>query len=68
MFYGAESFNQNIGNWDVSNVEYMNQMFFEAKSFNQNIDSWDISNVEEMDDMFIDSPLENNPPEWCWEY
>ena len=46
----------------------MNQMFFEAKSFNQNIDSWDISNVEEMDDMFIDSPLENNPPEWCWEY
>ena len=43
-----ESFNQDIGNWDVSNVTDMNSMFYRAKSFNQDIGNWDVSKVTEM--------------------
>ena len=35
MFNGATSFNQNIGNWNTSNVQNMFGMFAEATSFNQ---------------------------------
>ena len=38
MFYGAESFNQPLNNWDVSNVRDMRFMFCYANSFNQNIE------------------------------
>ena len=43
------NFNQNIGNWDVSNVETMSEMFCCATNFNQNISNWDVSKVTEMD-------------------
>ena len=41
-------FNENISNWDVSNVISMRKMFHGASSFNQNISSWDVSNVTDM--------------------
>ena len=52
MFSAAENFNQNISNWDVSNVINMNQMFFNADSFNQDISMWDVSNVDSMEHIF----------------
>jgi MoxR-like ATPase len=42
MFEHAESFNQPIGDWDVSNVKDMTCMFDSAKSFNQDLSSWQL--------------------------
>jgi len=50
--YSAISFNQDIGNWDVSNVLNMSYMFFNTDFFNANISDWDISSVQYIDNMF----------------
>ena len=43
MFHGALSFNQDISNWDVSNVtRYECICLANAKNFNQDISSWDV--------------------------
>ena len=55
MFQGVDSFNQPIGNWDVSNVKSFSGMFSRAKSFNQPIGNWDVSNVADMSEMFENS-------------
>ncbi len=49
----TSSFNQDISNWDVSNVNDMSSMFFDAISFNQDIGNWDVSNVNNMGAMFF---------------
>ena len=61
MFSGATSFNQPIGNWNVSNVTLMNKMFSGATSFNQPISDWDVSNVTEMWGMFARATSFNQP-------
>jgi len=52
MFSLANSFNGNVGVWDVSNVTNMSSMFGSATSFNQDLESWDVSNVTNMGNMF----------------
>jgi surface protein len=63
MFYG-KSFNQAIGNWDVSNVTDMWAMF-DASSFNQPIGNWDVGKVTNMRGMFLSATFFNQPlGEW----
>ena len=48
MFNGSLSFNQDLGKWDVSNVETMKGMFSNDTSFNKYIGKWDVNNVTDM--------------------
>ena len=51
LFYNTD-FNQDIGNWDTSNIYDWTGMFYRASLFNQNISSWDTSNASDMSGMF----------------
>ena len=51
MFRQVTSFNQDISNWDVSNVTNMNSMFYDASSFNQTL-SWTIPDGTDTTNMF----------------
>ena len=50
--FNYSDFNGDISEWDVSNVEDMNNMFFANKEFNQPLNDWDVSNVKSMRSMF----------------
>ena len=65
MFNGSQ-FNQNIGNWDVSNVTNMTYMFYQTYAFNQDIGNWDVSNVTDMTIMFQKAYAFNQDlTQWC---
>ena len=55
MFSGCENFNQDINNWDVSNVTNMYTMFKGAANFNQPLDKWNTSNLTGLADIFCDA-------------
>ena len=69
MFYENSTFNQPIGNWDVSNVTNMAYMFRDnsptGSTFNQPIGNWDVSNVTDMKFMFDNSTF--NQPIGNWD-
>lgn len=52
VFGCATSFNDDIGNWDTSNVNDLSQTFHIASKFNQDIGKWDTSNVRRLDSTF----------------
>jgi len=51
MFYFAD-FNQDISNWDTSQVTNMAAMFSYVYNFNQDISNWNTSQVTNMGSMF----------------
>eukprot|EP00971_Amphidinium_carterae_P323538 6429456-Amphidinium_carterae.1 len=65
MFYGASSFNQNIGNWSTGSVADMSYMFAHTWRFNQEVGNWDTSHVENMSHMFSFA-VEFNKNISCW--
>ena len=59
------NFNDDLGNWDMSNVQTTNSMFAGCLSFNNGgsslIDTWSTTNVLNMVSMFSNCPLFNQP-------
>ena len=65
MFHGATAFNQDIGDWDVSQVEFMIGIFEGASSFNQDISDWDVGNVLSMERAFFEaSSFDQDLSDW----
>ena len=58
MFYKCSKFNQDISNWNVSNVKNMYGMFYMCDKFNKDISNWDVSNVKHRGGMFENCPIE----------
>ena len=48
LFYGKQSFNDDLGAWDVARVTNMRRMFSNARAFNSDLSSWDVSSVTTM--------------------
>ena len=49
------NFNEDLNNWDVSNVVSMKNMFNGCLKFNKPINKWNVSNVENMAYMFYNT-------------
>lgn len=52
MFEGAAGFNQDISDWNTSNVKTMRGMFSGAGKITADLSAWDISKVKNMQYMF----------------
>jgi surface protein len=65
MFQNDTSFNQNVGNWNVSNVTTMSSMFQNASMFNNggfdSIKSWKAPNCTNFSSMFNGASRFNQP-------
>lgn len=53
LFFECEAItNENLNNWDTSNVVDMSCMFYGAINFNGNVGGWNVQNVRNMYSMF----------------
>ena len=57
MFNSAESFNQPVGNWDVSSLESMVGAFNYANSFNQSLEGWNLKSLKHSNSSSYDIAL-----------
>jgi hypothetical protein len=57
MFQDATSFNQPLGDWDVSGVSRMDYLFEGASNFNQDLGSWNLASVTTLEDAFSGSAI-----------
>ena len=72
-FFGASSYNRDLSNWDVGNVQDFEFMFTDASSFNQDLCEWStIFNYTKTTDMFLgsncafqESPVEVDGGPFC---
>ena len=61
MFRGADSFNGDLSNWNVSKVTDMNRMFSGADAFDGDISSWSVSKVTDMESCSAAPPTSTSP-------
>ena len=59
MFAYNTAFNQDLSNWDVSNVTDM-QVMFANSTFNRDLSNWCVQNVSSYD--HFSSAMSNPPP------
>jgi surface protein len=52
---GFDEFNDDISNWNVSNVRDFSRMFGDARLFNQNLSKWNTKRATNMSFMFIEA-------------
>ncbi|MEP5167929.1 BspA family leucine-rich repeat surface protein, partial [Shimia thalassica] len=57
MFRNTTNFNQDISQWDVSNVTSMSSMFWRAEAFDQDLGDWDISSLVSANHMLSNSGM-----------
>lgn len=67
MFRNAVSFNQDISNWNIHNIDTCSLIFRDATSFNQDLNNWDMSNVRWSERMF-DGAAAFNIPLTKWQF
>eukprot|EP01042_Synura_sphagnicola_P007679 gene7679-biopygen8047 len=63
LFYGQQSFNDDISGWDVTKVTTLSHTFYDARAFNQAIGTWNTSNVTDMNSLFEFAVIFNQPLE-----
>jgi surface protein len=61
LFRSGREFNDDISEWDVSNVTDMDHMFSGNRHFNQSLNEWDVSKVIKMSQMFGEAKEFNQP-------
>ena len=61
--FDASVYNQDLKEWDVSNVTNMEFMFANSK-FNKVLNDWDVSNVTNMRGMFQNSDFASTISSW----
>ena len=65
FMFDNTTFNDDIDEWDVSNVQLMGSVFRDNPNFNQDLCSWDTSSVTSMSSMFLGATAFNGDIS-CW--